>query len=645
MSAHSYDPYSGPDGGNPIHLHVDIDDTDNANDTYDELLERIEKDNALGEVNYYGVMNLSKDASDDEIRNTYRRLCVTFHPDKHLSPDDKEAAQRKFQVIQKAYDVLSDPAKRHIYDLYGAEGLQSTWEIGQRFSTPEEIREEFERQKRLRLQEEAENLVKSKGEISLMLDATSIFEPYGGHKREAHELLVFPELTQAFVKHSWETKLASQTNLTLEGTALANNGIGVGSAQATLQHVITPSLWAEGSVVVGRQPSSSFKLTKTFANDSFCTANAHIATTALPPTLAFVLGRRISQSTTMFLTFQTGQFRLGSWGASERLRQRSSCSVGIVRRFNDAQLNVDVQAGLSGSHISLAYAKILPKQIRLRGSLQLSNVGGVTASLSGEKKVSKHSRVGLGVTCGASSGVSFKLKYTRLGQKFIIPVLLSHQLSIEAVLWATVAPVVAAIAIDQFILAPRKKQLLAEKLDEIRKENAEILADRQKEALEATRLMKDLAQRKLEQEQARDGLIIVHALYGDLAAKESIDSGRGFSVQGIRSLFSKSSSVEFMSIPSRDDAHPPLDQDADRSPKPYCDVTIVLQSMVNNSQLHISGGHAKSSILGFYDPCLGTPKKLRVIYQFQGRLHQAEVDDFGAFAAPLRAHLVSENPV
>ena len=62
--------------------------------------------------------------------------------------------------------------------------------------------------------------------------------------------------------------------------------------------------------------------------------------------------------------------------------------------------------------------------------------------------------------------------------------------------------------------------------------------------------------------------------------------------------------------------------------------------MVTQSQLHVSAGHSKSLLLGFYDPCLGEEKRLRIVYQFQGNLHEVEVGDFEGVAAPLRSHVV-----
>ncbi|GIY76731.1 dnaJ homolog subfamily B member 3 [Caerostris darwini] len=72
-------------------------------------------------VDYYSALELSRNATSQEVRQAYRKLALKWHPDKNL--DKKEEAERKFKEINEAYEVLSDEKKRKIYDQYGKEGL------------------------------------------------------------------------------------------------------------------------------------------------------------------------------------------------------------------------------------------------------------------------------------------------------------------------------------------------------------------------------------------------------------------------------------------------------------------------------------------------------------------------------------------
>jgi curved DNA-binding protein len=67
-------------------------------------------------IDYYKILGVSKTATQDEIRSAYRKLARKHHPD--LNPNDKEA-NKKFQQINEANEVLSDPEKRKKYDQYG----------------------------------------------------------------------------------------------------------------------------------------------------------------------------------------------------------------------------------------------------------------------------------------------------------------------------------------------------------------------------------------------------------------------------------------------------------------------------------------------------------------------------------------------
>ncbi len=72
-------------------------------------------------LDYYKVLNIDKSATLDDIKKAYRKLARKYHPD--LNPDDDQAKQR-FQEINEANEVLSDPEKRQQYDQYGQNGPQ-----------------------------------------------------------------------------------------------------------------------------------------------------------------------------------------------------------------------------------------------------------------------------------------------------------------------------------------------------------------------------------------------------------------------------------------------------------------------------------------------------------------------------------------
>lgn len=71
---------------------------------------------------YYQLLGISREASDDEIRKAYKKAALKYHPDKN--PNNAEA-EHMFKKIAEAYDVLQEKDKRRIYDLYGEVGLKS----------------------------------------------------------------------------------------------------------------------------------------------------------------------------------------------------------------------------------------------------------------------------------------------------------------------------------------------------------------------------------------------------------------------------------------------------------------------------------------------------------------------------------------
>lgn len=67
----------------------------------------------------YKILNVKQNATPDELKKAYRKLALKYHPDKNKDP----SAEEKFKDISFAYDVLSNPEKKKVYDMVGEEGL------------------------------------------------------------------------------------------------------------------------------------------------------------------------------------------------------------------------------------------------------------------------------------------------------------------------------------------------------------------------------------------------------------------------------------------------------------------------------------------------------------------------------------------
>src|SRR5579885_2883146 len=77
----------------------------------------------MAKRDYYKVLDVPKSATEAEIKKAYRRLAMKYHPDRN--PNDREAEER-FKEAKEAYEVLSEPSKRAVYDQYGHAGVEAS---------------------------------------------------------------------------------------------------------------------------------------------------------------------------------------------------------------------------------------------------------------------------------------------------------------------------------------------------------------------------------------------------------------------------------------------------------------------------------------------------------------------------------------
>lgn len=80
-------------------------------------------------LDYYKVLGVPRDAEPNQIKKAYHQMALQYHPDKN--PNNREQAAEKFKQVSEAYDVLSDPKKKAVYDKYGEEGLKGQAQGGE----------------------------------------------------------------------------------------------------------------------------------------------------------------------------------------------------------------------------------------------------------------------------------------------------------------------------------------------------------------------------------------------------------------------------------------------------------------------------------------------------------------------------------
>ncbi|MEO0010178.1 MAG: molecular chaperone DnaJ [candidate division WOR-3 bacterium] len=95
---------------------------------------------------YYEVLGVSRNATQEEIKAAYRRLAKQYHPDRN--PENRKEAEEKFKELSEAYEVLADPEKRRLYDAYGHEGVSaqfgpSGFDFGRHFTHTEDLEDIF----------------------------------------------------------------------------------------------------------------------------------------------------------------------------------------------------------------------------------------------------------------------------------------------------------------------------------------------------------------------------------------------------------------------------------------------------------------------------------------------------------------------
>lgn len=559
-------------------------------------------------------------------------------------------AERTFRDIQKAYEVLSDPERRAVYDHFGEEGLQSSWSVAVRGRTPAEMRAEFERQTRMQQAADAESLVKSRGEFSATIDAAPLFAPAA-----APRLLVPPGLaplsprakpptlkqrldkvscTQLVGKHGFDVQTSATTSVSISGQMLSRGRMGGGNLIGTVKTQWSPHFFSEWSATLLHPHIVTAKGLYTVDDNMFFNYAIVAQALGIPPSVTVTWGQRLSSTSplTGFSSYKSGAYTIGGWGVGPNgmpLQHDTGALVMGITKQEQTGPGWTAQATMSEADLSIGYdwnVRVLGG-IMVRSGIVLGTGSGLAMFTNGERRVTENIRLMLGMECGLLSGVMVKVRVSRLGQRIVLPILLSPSFRADLAAAATLVPAAAIVLSHFFYFVPMRQRRRAEQLANLRRDNREVIEQRHTSAEQTRELLRAQALKRAETELAHQGVVILQAYYG---RRDTFPAPRAVAAE---TLADKRAVLDLVV----QDPEVPTDLLSQSQPL-WWDVRVALQMLVNQSQLVIPAGRTKSKLVGFFDPCTGEKKHLFVRYLFRGALHELVVDDLGALALPLRSH-------
>ncbi|XP_061841661.1 dnaJ homolog subfamily C member 11 isoform X2 [Nerophis lumbriciformis] len=533
---------------------------------------------------------LCVEATQEELKASYRRLCMLYHPDKHRDPELKRQAEQLFNQVHQAFEVLSDPHARTIYDLFGKKGLEvEGWEVVERKRTPAEIREEYERLQREREERRLQQRTNPKGTISVGVDATDLFDRYD----EDFEEMPgggFPhvEINKMHISQSIEAPLTSSDTAVLSGSLSTHNGNGGGNINMTVRRVTSARGWGEVELGAGDilGPLIGLKVFRNVTQRCFLTAQCGLqfSPRGVRPSCSLMTARHLDQNTMGYLQWR--------WGPN------SAMTTSVVRDTKSSHFTLAVQLGVPHSYLMMSYQYKFQDddQTKVKGSVKTGWFGTVL-EYGAERKISRHSVLSASVSVGVPQGVTLKIKLARASQTYLFPLHLTDQVLPSAVFYATVGPLLVYMAVHKLLIIPYTQAQKEEELELQRKSSATDIAKKKQEAESAVLLMQESVRRIIEAEESKMGLIILNAWYGRFVS----DSGQ------------KKAKV--------------------------VDVTVPLQCLVKDSKLILTEA-SKAGLPGFYDPCVGEEKSLKLLYQFRGVMHQVIATDTEPLRIPKQSHRI-----
>lgn len=320
------------------------------------------------------------------------------------------------------------------------------------------------------------------------------------------------EISGMSMFQSIEVPMTSNNTATLSGNLNVSNGQGNGRFMLSARRVLSTRGWIELDMGAGNGLTLGGKGLKNLGKRIFVNGqiNLNMRQNALVPSLVGSLAIQLDKHTIGYLTYTAA-------GVS------TSLSTVIERNNEKNYVNLTFSLGLPHSFVACNYIRrITEHEMKMKLSGKIGTFGYMT-EYGVEKKVSKYSSVHASVQLGVPSGVALKIRFIRSTQSYNFYIQMSEEIIPAAVFYATTIPVVSYFLIKKCILEPLEAEKHKKVVEKKKEMNEQRNVQKRKEAESAVSLMQAQYERIRSDEEAKGGLVILHAFYGKFDDEEEID--------------------------------------------------------------------------------------------------------------------------
>ena len=612
-------------------------------------------------LGYYAILNVGPDATTQDIKHNYRQLVRYYHPDKirqlklkqnkqqkregeeeeeeeeegrstSLALDLDAAAVGGFEKLQEAYEVLSDPVLREVYDTYGSEGLKAGRSIVQVDETApsslRRIREEIQKNK---LKEEIyEDIrkhgvpeqygrVRYSGLYHMALSANKI------DLKGPNPSLVPLDLLNigSFSLNSNVTIQATNKDIIMLGghigQSLANansmrsQNVSQGSISLTGRRQVSPVHHLEFGTQMQTHPDSDSTLYTSAKSVRQLTKNDS-ASIELSLTSQ---GREYELELGLGSTRVLGEKSLGEF--SVNLGSGSGTSLTIVRQAKVYASSFGIYAGkvmgITGQ-LSRVMKAGTGMQFLGKGSFK-ARTDAIEVELAASKKFpSTHLNVGWGAAV-SYRGLYWRLRASHLGQRFLVPVRLSQTYSLPSIFATFAVPPLLVTVFMKTAYKPLHTWYKSMQNEEDGEGSEASLRSSFCRAASDCILMVGPALRKRKANYASGGIVIVEAIYGDIASFKEEEGGH----KGIQRYNPSKLKNGFK----------------------WLDVTIPVQFLCKEGKITIHSGIHKDQLMGFCKPAAEDGNALLLRYLYKSKSYEVTVSDVNGVDAPREGHLIEDD--